>query len=406
MVKETEYYETLNVSTDATALEIKKSYRKLALRYHPDKPTGDAEKFKEIGEAYQILSDSDLRANYDEFGKSGSLPEGGVADPFEFFDTIFGGGAFKEYLGELQFLDEAAGEMMKKQPSSESEKEGEDEKSKKDGEINLHDPKFAKDQEKLKMREEYLKREAAMKKQIEEIAENINKKIDDYYLFQRQDRPEEFERKISKEVEALKLESFGLELVHLIGSIYTMKADNFIKASKTFGISKIYTGMKEKKGTVKTMYGLVSSALDASQLMSKMESLDLESEDLTPEEKAEIESFITGKMLNTAWMMTKYESSTKVKEACNLVLKDSKRPKKERVDRAKVLLKMGKIFKKAERTKEEQEEAQMFEDLINESKNKKNFKFPTSNKKSGSTVSLNAAEKESSKEAEATKATA
>lgn len=406
MVKETEYYETLNVSTDATALEIKKSYRKLALRYHPDKPTGDAEKFKEIGEAYQILSDPDLRANYDEFGKSGSLPEGGVADPFEFFDTIFGGGAFKEYLGELQFLDEAAGEMMKKQPSSESEKEGGDEESKKDGEINLHDPKFAKDQEKLKMREEYLKREAAMKKQIEEIAENINKKIDDYYLFQRQDRPEEFERKISKEVEALKLESFGLELVHLIGSIYTMKADNFIKASKTFGISKIYTGMKEKKGTVKTMYGLVSSALDASQLMSKMESLDLESEDLTPEEKAEIESFITGKMLNTAWMMTKYESSTKVKEACNLVLKDSKRPKKERVDRAKVLLKMGKIFKKAERTKEEQEEAQMFEDLINESKNKKNFKFPTSNKKSGSTVSLNAAEKESSKEAEATTATA
>ncbi|KAL6927829.1 hypothetical protein ACO0SA_004452 [Hanseniaspora valbyensis] len=406
MVKETEYYETLNVSTDATALEIKKSYRKLALRYHPDKPTGDAEKFKEIGEAYQILSDPDLRANYDEFGKSGSLPEGGVADPFEFFDTIFGGGAFKEYLGELQFLDEAAGEMMKKQPSSESEKEGGDEESKKDGEINLHDPKFAKDQEKLKMREEYLKREAAMKKQIEEIAENINKKIDDYYLFQRQDRPEEFERKISKEVEALKLESFGLELVHLIGSIYTMKADNFIKASKTFGISKIYTGMKEKKGTVKTMYGLVSSALDASQLMSKMESLDLESEDLTPEEKAEIESFITGKMLNTAWMMTKYESSTKVKEACNLVLKDSKRPKKERVDRAKVLLKMGKIFKKAERTKEEQEEAQMFEDLINESKNKKNFKFPTSNKKSGSTVSLNAAEKEASKEAEATTATA
>lgn len=397
MVKETEYYETLEVSTDATALEIKKAYRKMALRFHPDKPTGDAEKFKQIGEAYQILSDADLRANYDEFGKAGSMPEGGVEDPFEYFDMIFGGGAFKDYLGELQFLGDAAGEMMKKQPSDET---GEEEKVK-DGEINLHDHKFAKEQEKLKMREEYQKRDAAMKKQIQEIADNLNKKIDDYYLFQRQDRPEEFERKITKEVESLKLESFGLELVHLIGSIYTMKADNFIKASKTFGLSKVYTGMKEKKSTVKTMYGLVSSALDASQLMAKMESMDLESEDLTPEEKAEVESFITGKMLNTAWMMTKYESSTKVKEACNLVLKDSTKPKKERVDRAKVMLKMGKIFKQAQRTKEEQEEAQMFEDLINESKNKKNFKFPSGNKQQSSTRNSNASEHSKSTEPEA-----
>lgn len=88
-----DYYETLGVPRDASESEIKKAYRQLALKYHPDRNPGDKEaeeKFKEINEAYACLSDPDKRANYDRFG----TPEGGFS-PFEtsftdIFEDIFG----------------------------------------------------------------------------------------------------------------------------------------------------------------------------------------------------------------------------------------------------------------------------------------------------------------------------
>mmetsp|Transcript_13661 Transcript_13661/g.43660 ORF Transcript_13661/g.43660 Transcript_13661/m.43660 type:complete len:253 (-) Transcript_13661:40-798(-) len=91
-----DYYDVLGVSKDATEQEIKKAYRKLAVKYHPDKnpddPDGAAEKFKRIAEAYEVLSDPKKRAEYDQFGRVGS--GGGGAqfhDPFEVFRDFFGG---------------------------------------------------------------------------------------------------------------------------------------------------------------------------------------------------------------------------------------------------------------------------------------------------------------------------
>jgi len=100
----TDYYELLGVNRDATAEELKKSYRKLAVKYHPDKNPGDAEaeaKFKEISEAYDILKDADKRAAYDRYGhaafQGGMGPRpggagGGFSDPFDIFREVFGGG--------------------------------------------------------------------------------------------------------------------------------------------------------------------------------------------------------------------------------------------------------------------------------------------------------------------------
>ena len=80
-----DYYKLLNVSKEASDSEIKKSYRKLAKENHPDKG-GDPEKFKQIAEAYEVLSNKDKRTQYDTFGKfDGNMN----INPFEIFESMF-----------------------------------------------------------------------------------------------------------------------------------------------------------------------------------------------------------------------------------------------------------------------------------------------------------------------------
>ena len=94
-----DYYEVLGLSKGASAEEIKKAYRKLAVKYHPDKNPGDKEaeeKFKEAAEAYSVLSDPDKKARYDQFGHAGvegSGPDfsGGFGDLNDILNEMFGG---------------------------------------------------------------------------------------------------------------------------------------------------------------------------------------------------------------------------------------------------------------------------------------------------------------------------
>ena len=118
MAEKRDYYEVLGVSKNASDDEIKKAYRKLAIKYHPDKNPGDktAEaKFKEINEAHDVLSDKQKRARYDQFGHAGvggagfggGNPFGGAGNPFggfngQTFNFEFGnGGVFDDILGSL-----------------------------------------------------------------------------------------------------------------------------------------------------------------------------------------------------------------------------------------------------------------------------------------------------------------
>lgn len=106
-----DYYEVLGVSKDASADEIKKAYRKLAVKYHPDKDGGDETKFKETSEAYEVLKDAQKRQRYDQFGHAGVGGNGGSAggNPFEGFGGFngqnvhfdFGDGGLGDIFGQF-----------------------------------------------------------------------------------------------------------------------------------------------------------------------------------------------------------------------------------------------------------------------------------------------------------------
>ena len=104
MAQKRDYYEVLGVAKTATEDEIKKAYRQIAIKYHPDRNPGDKEaeeKFKEAAEAYNVLHDPQKRQQYDQFGFNGPMGGGGfdgfggtsmnMDDIFSMFGDIFGG---------------------------------------------------------------------------------------------------------------------------------------------------------------------------------------------------------------------------------------------------------------------------------------------------------------------------
>ena len=121
-----DYYEVLAVSRTATEEEVKRAYRKLAVKFHPDKNPDDPhaeEKFKELGEAYDVLMDADKRAAYDRFGHAAFAQGtagrgGGFHDPFDIFREVFGGGAGAGGIFETFFGGAATADRQGRQRGS------------------------------------------------------------------------------------------------------------------------------------------------------------------------------------------------------------------------------------------------------------------------------------------------
>ena len=106
MAEKRDYYEVLGVPKDADDAAIKKAYRQLAKKYHPDINPGDKEaeaKFKEASEAYAVLSDADKRRQYDQFGHAAFDGSGGGTGGFDFgnMGDIFGSDIFGDIFGDL-----------------------------------------------------------------------------------------------------------------------------------------------------------------------------------------------------------------------------------------------------------------------------------------------------------------
>ncbi|EAW10997.1 DnaJ domain protein [Aspergillus clavatus NRRL 1] len=452
MVADTAYYDALGVPPTATELEIKKAYRKLAIVTHPDKNPGDETahaRFQEIGEAYQVLSNEELRKRYDKFGKEDAVPGGGFEDPAEFFSMIFGGSAFVDLIGEISLMKDLTATMditmqeMEEQELAEAAEE----------KLNIHDEetkaaaataeagpsaetatpapaaapaaepsaqptpaagtstprRYLGQQALMDKSEEEARMEAAgltqeekelrkkekkkglSREQQERLAayelerkkareERVNtlatKLVDKLSVWTETDKGKDvtraFEEKIRLEVENLKMESFGLEILHAIGATYTQKGTSFLKSQKFLGISGFFSRLKDKGTLAKETWTTISTAIDAQMTMEEMAKLEEKGgEDWTDEKRAEYEKKVTGKILAAAWRGSKFEIQSVLREVCDQVLGDKRIKLEKRVERAHALVIAGNIYAKAERDPEEEGDYMAFEQLMAEAMSKK-----------------------------------
>ncbi|KAI4130400.1 MAG: hypothetical protein LQ338_001738 [Usnochroma carphineum] len=454
MVADTTYYDALGVRPTATELEIKKAYRKLAITTHPDKNPGDETahaRFQAIGEAYQVLSNEDLRKRYDKFGKEEAVPASGFEDPAEFFGMIFGGEAFVDLIGELSLMKDLTKsmEITTKQMEEEevAEKANEKIKAKEPGtaEADGHTPSATrpaadishmgntsdlkppvpersapssgastprrnygqqaimdKSEEEARMdaagltaeekelrrkekkkglskeqREELAAYEAERRRIREERVDTLAKKLlDRISIWTETDKGPDvtkaFQEKTRLEVENLKMESFGLEILHAVGTTYLQKATAFLKSQKFLGISGFFARLKDKGTWAKDTWSTISTAIDAQLTMEEMAKAEEKGgEDWTDEKKAEYEKKVTGKILAAAWKGSRYEIQSVLRDVCDKVLNDKHVKLEKRIERAHALVICGTIYQRAERDPDEEGDYMAFEQLMAEAQMKK-----------------------------------
>ena len=487
MVVDTEYYDALGVKSNATDIEIKKAYRRLAITTHPDKNPGDESahaRFQAIGEAYQILSNKDSRALYDKYGKEKAMPNEGFEDPSEFFSMIFGGDAFVDLIGELSLLKDLTHQMdLAQEMDQETDIAAQAEQK-----LNIHDEKTAdgvnpaavpagqstdttatagvgatpvpapvstdvpasstasasgiatpipsesgtstpsqrrpkyqtqamlmdRSEEEARMdaaglsqeekelkkkqkkggltaeqREKLLAYEKERQKKRQERVDTLAKKLlDRLSVWTETEKGPEvtkaFQEKIRLETENLKMESFGIEILHAVGYTYMSKATSFLKSQKFLGISGFFSRLKDKGQLAKDTWGTISTAIDAQLTMEEMAKLEeAGGADWTDEKKAEYERRVTGKILAAAWKGSKFEIQGVLRDVCDKVLNDKNVKLEKRIERAHAMVLCGTIYQRAMRDPDEEGDYMAFEQLMAESmkKNEKKDKKETKEEK-------------------------
>ena len=147
------------------------------------------------------------------------------------------------------------------------------------------------------------------------------------------------------EVENLKMESFGIDILHAIGQTYVSKASGLLRSQKFFGIGGFFSRLRDKGTLVKETWNTISSAIDAQQTMEDMAKMEQKGgEDWTDEKRAEYERRVTGKILTAAWRGSKFEIQSVLREVCDSILNDKKVPLNKRLERAQALVLIGDVF--------------------------------------------------------------
>ncbi|GAA6058981.1 hypothetical protein JCM10212_001691 [Sporobolomyces blumeae] len=458
-VKDGSYYRLFGLQADATDDQIKKAYRKLAVKWHPDKNPNNPDaalKFQEISEAYTILSDSNSRAVYDKYGKSAGMGEAGgeeaMPNPGELFSQLFGGKAFEDWIGEISLGKEVSKAF---EQAEDEEKKAEAAKVETNasakpatptpqqstinheahvdpvagstaadsnvtptGTVPTPDPTSAPSataptatpasstfgatpstpgsttppsgaaaaasgdasatstsasseakkshlagkppkltaEQKQKAYEEEKKAYEEKRKRIETLSQKLRDRVRPFVEATKPGDKDDWETKrfgerIREESHDLALESFGVELCHLIGEIYMQKANSYIKlhrkaSSNLLGLPGFWSRMKEKGTTIKEGWSFLSTGLDVQRAMVDLEKRQ-EKGDLEEEEMKRLEEELSGTLLLVAWKGSKFELSAVLRQVVDTVLTKESPEVTDAVlmNRAKAILFIGAILK-------------------------------------------------------------
>ncbi|KZW03145.1 DnaJ-domain-containing protein [Exidia glandulosa HHB12029] len=349
------YYDLLGVPVSATTDDIKKAYRRLAIKFHPDKNRDDPdaeEKFKMIAIAYQTLSDADLRRKYNEFGPKESAPEGGFVDPEEVFGAIFGGERFVPIIGHISLArdmksamqevdedEEGAGTAVTGSSGPSSPRLG------KDGKPQLSPEEKARKDEKA--RAIAAERAKHREERVSQLVENLDRKLSVYTEaangFNDREVTDSWRKICQLEADELKRESYGIELLHTIGFVYAAKAKHFLASSESFmGVGGWLHNVQGKYHVFSETVSTVRSALEVKSVFEQLAAA--EKAGATPEEKRKLEEQAAEKGLQALFKGTKLEIESILRETCDRILEQPAVPVHKLKLRAQALQILGEAY--------------------------------------------------------------